>query len=143
MKRLIILLAIILPLSAMAQTPTFESLFKEYSTKNECTTINISNTMLKSMGVSIDAENMQVISVQNEALIPTFRVQAHEALKGFEVIMTVNSGGKSVEICQQSNYQGNIVDIYILACSNEDCVLMHVYGKNLELDNVSSLMNNL
>ena len=55
----------LLPLTAMAQTPTFESLFKEYSTKEDCTTINISNTMLKSMEVSIEAEYMQVIAVED------------------------------------------------------------------------------
>ena len=57
----------LLPLTAMAQTPTFESLFKEYSTKEDSTTINISNAMRKSMEVSIEAEYMQVIAVENKA----------------------------------------------------------------------------
>ena len=65
----------LLPLTAMAQTPTFDALFHEYSTKEDCTTINISNTMLKSMEVSIEAEYMQVIAVENKALVPTFRSQ--------------------------------------------------------------------
>ena len=141
MKRLIIFLTILLPLSAIAQTPTFDSLFEEYSTKKECTTINISSAMLRSMEVNIDAEYMQVISVANEALIPIFQTQALEALKGLEVIMSVNSGGKTVKICQRSNDRGEVVEIYILACSSEDCVFMHILGKNLELGNISSIMN--
>lgn len=143
MKRLIILLVMLLPLSAMAQTPTFESLISEYSSKDGCTTINISNAMLRSMEVNIDAEYMQVISVENEALVSSFRTQAQEVLKGFDVIMSVNSKGKSVEIRQSSNAEGVVVDIFVMACRSDECVLMRVKGKNLELNNISSLMNTL
>ena len=141
MKRLIILLAILLPLTAMAQTPTFESLFNEYSTKEKCTTINISNAMLRSMEVNIDAEYMQVIAVENRALIPTFITQAKEVLSAFDVIMSVNSGDKAVMIYQHTVENGSVVDIYIMASSDGECVLMHINGKNLELGNMSSLMN--
>lgn len=141
MKRLIILLTMLLPLTAMAQTPTFDALFHEYSTKEDCTTINISNAMLQSMEVSIEAEYMQVIAVENKALIPTFRTQVKEALKGYEVIMSVNSGGEAVEICQRSNESDVVVDIFIMAYSGDECILMHINGKNLELNNISSLMD--
>ena len=144
MKRLIILLAILLPLSAMAQTPTFESLFNEYSTKEKCTTINISSAMLRSMEVNIDAEYMQVIAVENRALIPAFITQAKEALSAFEVIMSVKSGDKAVAInisALETFENGSVVDIYIMASSDGECVLMHINGKNLELGNMSSLMN--
>lgn len=143
MKRLIILLAMLLPLSAIAQTPTFESLLKEYSLKEECTTINISNAMLKSMAVNIDAEYMQVIAVENKNLIETFRSQALEALSEFDVIMSVNSGGKSVQIYQYSDNKGSVVDIYMMSYSGDECVLMHITGKNLELNSISSIMNNM
>ena len=139
MKRLIILLAMLLPLTAMAQTPTFESLFKEYSTKEDCTTINISNTMLKSMEVSIEAEYMQVIAVENKALVPTFRSQVDEVLTGLEVLMAVNNGGESVKICQYSDENDGVVDI--MAYSGDECILMHINGKNVELNNISSLMD--
>jgi hypothetical protein len=125
----------------MAQAPIFESLFKEYSTKEKCTTINISNAMLRSMEVNIDAEYMQVISVENEALVSTFCTQAHDILKDLEVIMSVNSGDKSVMICQRSNDKGEVVEIYIMASSGGECILMRIIGKNLELNNISSLMD--
>ena len=111
MRRLIILLTTLLPLSAIAQTSTFESLFKEYSTKEGCTTINISNAMLKSMEVNIDAEYMQVIAVENKALVPTFRSQVDEVLTGLEVLMAVNNGGESVKICQCSDENNIVVEI--------------------------------
>ena len=53
----------------MAQEATFDSLFKEYSLKDKCTTLNISNAMFQSMNVKIDANYMQVISVENKAII--------------------------------------------------------------------------
>ena len=132
----------LLPLSAIAQTPTFESLLKEYSLKEDCTTINISNAMLKSMAVNIDAEYMQVIAVENKNLIETFRSQALEALSEFDVIMSVNSGGKSVQIYQCSDDKGSVVDIYMMSYSGDECVLMHITGKNLELNSISSIMDN-
>ena len=143
MKRLIILLAILLPLTAIAQTPTFESLFKEYSTKEDCTTINISNTMLRSMEVNIDAEYMQVIAVENKALVSTFRNQANEILSRHEVVMTVNNGDDAVMICQRTNETKVVVEIYIMASSGDECILMHIIGKNLELSNMTSIMNML
>ena len=133
----------LLPLSAIAQAPTFESLLKEYSLKEECTTINISNAMLKSMAVNIDAEYMQVIAVENKNLIETFRSQALEALSEFDVIMSVNNGGKSVQIYQCSDDKGSVVDIYMMSYSGDECVLMHITGKNLELNSISSIMGNM
>ena len=141
MKRLILLLTILLPFSAIAQETTFDSLFKEYSSKDKCTTLNISNAMFQSMNVKIDANYMQVISVENKALIPTFHTQALEALDKFEVVMSVNSDGKTVEIRQHSNQQNIVVDIYLMAYSDDECVLMHINGHNLELSNIGSVVN--
>lgn len=141
MKRLIILLTILLPMSAIAQEITFDSLFKEYSTKEKCTTINISNAMLRSMEVNIDADYMQVIAVENSTLIPSFNSQAKEVLSKHEVIMSVNSNNKSVEICQDKNSNGMVTAIYVLVCDDGEGVLIHITGKNLELNNIGSIIN--
>lgn len=143
MRRFIILLTILLPLSAFAQTPSFDSLIAEYSTKEKCTAIKISNAMLRSMEINIDAEYMQVISVENSELLPTFTTQAHEALRGFEVVMSVNRDGKSVEILQNTDNRGSVIEIYIMASSNNECILMRIYGKNLALNNINSLINTI
>lgn len=141
MKRLIILLTILLPISAIAQETTFESLFKEYSTKENCTTINISNAMLRSMEVNIDAEYMQVIAVENSELIPTFNSQANDIMSRHEVIMSVNTSDKSVEIRQNKNKNGMVTEIFILVCDKGESILMHIAGKNLELNNIGSIIN--
>lgn len=128
-------------MSAIAQEITFDSLFKEYSTKENCTTINISNAMLRSMEVNIDADYMQVIAVENSTLIPSFNSQAKEVLSKHEVIMSVNSNNKSVEICQDKNSNGMVTAIYVLVCDDGEGVLMHITGKNLELNNIGSIIN--
>ena len=143
MKRFIILLVMLLPLTAMAQTPTFKSLFEEYSTKENCTTINISNAMLKAMDVNISAEYMQVIAVNNEELTEVFKTQVLEALKGLEVVMSVNNSGQAVKICQQKNGAGVVTDMYVMSCGNKECVLMKINGHNLELSNIGSIMNKM
>ena len=132
-----------MPLSAFAQTPNFDSLIAEYSTKEKCTAIKISNAMLRSMEINIDAEYMQVISVENSELLPTFTTQAHEALRGFEVVMSVNRDGKSVEILQNTDNRGSVIEIYIMASSDNECTLMRIYGKNLTLNNINSLINTI
>ncbi|MBR5200387.1 MAG: DUF4252 domain-containing protein [Alistipes sp.] len=143
MKRLIILLIMLLPLSVMAQSPDVESIVKEYSSKEKCTTINISNAMLRSMEVDIDAEYMQVVAVEDEKLAPTFRTQVQELLKECDIIMSVNREGKIVEVYQHANQRGEVVDIYILACDEGKSIMMHITGTNLKLNNIGSLMNTL
>lgn len=143
MKRLIILLIMLLPLSAMAQSPDVESIVKEYSSKEKCTTINISKAMLRSMEVDIDAEYMQVVAVEDETLAPTFRTQVQELLKECDIIMSVNREGKIVEVYQHANQHGEVVDIYILACDEGKSIMMHITGTNLKLNNIGSLMNTL
>lgn len=141
MKRFIILLATILPLSAMAQTITIDSLIDEYSLKENCTAIKISNAMLRSMEINIEAEYMRVLAVEDEQMIPTFSKQAREAISIYEVVMSVNTDGKSVEIYQNTSTNDTVSDIYIFVCDKEEGVLMHVTGKNLELSNMGSIIS--
>ena len=133
----------LLPLSVMAQSPDVESIVKEYSSKEKCTTINISNAMLRSMEVDIDAEYMQVVAVEDETLAPTFRTQVQELLKECDIIMSVNREGKIVEVYQHANQRGEVVNIYILACDEGKSIMMHNTGTNLKLNNIGSLMNTL
>ena len=86
---------------------------------------------------------MQVIAVENKALVSTFRSQVDEVLTGLEVLMAVNNGGESVKICQYSDENDEVVDIFIMASSGDECILMHIIGKNLELSNMTSIMNML
>ena len=65
----------------MAQDANFDRLMKEYSTKAKCTTINISNVMLRAMGADIDAESVRAIAIEDTELIPYVKGQARPPLR--------------------------------------------------------------
>lgn len=139
MKRFILLIMMLLPLGAMAQSPHFSALMTEYSTQEGCTTLNISNAMFQSLQIDIDAESMKVISIENQSLIPRFREQIKELVAPLNVLMSVNANNESVEIYQRSE-EGRIKELYIITYEGSSCVALYIYGDNLEINQVNSLI---
>lgn len=139
MKRIIILIMILLPFSAMAQKRvTLDELMSEYSSKTHCTTINLSSGMLKTMGVEMGADSLKAISVSDTELIARFKKQIALLVEGFEPVMVVNSNGHSVEIYQRSDKSGGITDLVIVTVEGGECVMTYIRGKNLELSAVDA-----
>lgn len=141
MKRYILLLFTLLPLAVSAQEIDFDSMMKEYSSRSKCTTLNISNAMIRSMGVDIDAESVRVIAIEDASLIPDVKKQINTLVKGLEVVMQMNSEGESVDIYQRANSKGEVSDILIVTISDDECVLLYVYGNNIQVEKVNSLIN--
>lgn len=140
MKRLILLIMILLPVSVVAQDIGFESIMKEYSSKEDCTTINISNAIFESMNISINADAMYVISVENSVLIPAFKRQMAEVTAPLKLMMSVNSGDESVNIYLRSE-NNNIKEMIIITSEKDSCVAIRIVGDNLEINQIDSLMN--
>ena len=110
----------------------------EYSTKEDCTTIHISNALLETMNVSINANDMHVISVENKELIPQFRKQMASVVAPLTVMMSVNSGGESVSIYHRS--ENNCIKELVIITQEEDaCVVVYITGDNLEVNHIDSL----
>lgn len=142
MKRLILLAMLLLPIGAMAQDVTISSLMAEYSTKSKCTTINLSNTMLRSMGVEMGADELRAVSVANPELMPRFLEQVAVVVSGLNVVMSVNSDGQqSVSIYQRVNRNGSVTDLVIVKTDDKESVIMHIQGRDLELSNIDSLLD--
>ena len=138
MKRLIILIMTLLPISVMAQSVEFKEIITEYSTKEDCTTIHISNALFETMNVSINANDMHVISVENKELIPQFRKQMASIVAPLTVMMSVNSGGESVSIYHRS--ENNCIKELVIITQEEDtCVVVYITGDNLEVNHIDSL----
>ena len=138
MKRLIILIMMLLPISVMAQSVEFKEIMTEYSTKEDCTTIHISNALFETMNVSINANDMHVISVENKALIQQFRKQMASVVAPLTVMMSVNSGGESVNIYHRS--ENNCIKELVIITQEEDtCVVVYITGDNLEVNHIDSL----
>jgi hypothetical protein len=130
----------LLPISAMAQSVEFKEIMTEYSTKEDCTTIHISNALFETMNVSINANDMHVISVENKELIPQFRKQMTSVVAPLTVMMSVNSGDESVNIYHRS--ENNCIKELVIITQEEDtCVVVYITGDNLEVNHIDSLTN--
>lgn len=128
----------LLPISVMAQSVEFKEIMTEYSTKEDCTTIHISNALFETMNVSINANDMHVISVENKALIQQFRKQMASVVAPLTVMMSVNSGGESVNIYHRS--ENNCIKELVIITQEEDtCVVVYITGDNLEVNHIDSL----
>ena len=142
MKRLILLAMLLLPIGVMAQDVTISSLMAEYSTKSKCSTINLSNTMLRSMGVEMGADELRAVSVANPELMPRFLEQVAVVVSGLNVVMSVNSDGQqSVSIYQRVNRNGSVTDLVIVKTDDKESVIMHLRGRDLELSKIDSLLD--
>ena len=142
MKRLILLAMLFLPIGVMAQDVIISSLMAEYSTKSKCSTINLSNTMLRSMGVEMGADELRAVSVANPELMPRFLEQVAVVVSGLNVVMSVNSDGQqSVSIYQRVNRNGSVTDLVIVKTDDKESVIMHIRGRDLELSKIDSLLD--
>ena len=142
MKRLILLAMLLLPIGVMAQDVTISSLMAEYSTKSKCSTINLSNTMLRSMGVEMGADELRAVSVANPELMPRFLEQVAVVVSGLNVVMSVNSDGQqSVSIYQRVNHNGSVTDLVIVKTDDKESVIMHIRGRDLQLSKIDSLLD--
>ena len=142
MKRLILLAMLLLPIGVMAQDVTISSLMAEYSTKSKCSTINLSSSMLRSMGVEMGADELRAVSVANPELMPRFLEQVAVVVSGLNVVMSVNSDGQqSVSIYQRVNRNGSVTDLVIVKTDDKESVIMHIRGRDLELSKIDSLFD--
>lgn len=142
MKRLILLAMLLLPMGVMAQDVTISSLMAEYSTKSKCSTINLSSSMLRSMGVEMGADELRAVSVANPELMPRFLEQVAVVVSGLNVVMSVNSDGQqSVSIYQRVNRNGSVTDLVIVKTDDKESVIMHIRGRDLELSKIDSLLD--
>lgn len=142
MKRLILLAMLLLPMDVMAQDVTISSLMAEYSTKSKCSTINLSSSMLRSMGVEMGADELRAVSVANPELMPRFLEQVAVVVSGLNVVMSVNSDGQqSVSIYQRVNRNGSVTDLVIVKTDDKESVIMHIRGRDLELSKIDSLLD--
>ena len=124
----------------MAQSVEFKEIMTEYSTKEDCTTIHISNALFETMNVSINANDMHVISVENKELITQFRKQMTTVVSPLTVMMSVNSGDESVNIYHRS--ENNCIKELVIITQEEDtCVVVYITGDNLEVNHIDSLTN--
>lgn len=148
MKRFILLIMICLPVVAMAQVDPLAPLIDKYSSMEKCSTIIMSSDMLKSMGVDAGVEYMQVISVDNPALISEFRSELERVAKGYSLLMSVNSDGSNVRIYQviqvfksdDGGKRKEQQEFLMMSLNANQGVAVRLVGNDIKLNEVTSLI---
>ena len=149
MKRLILLIMLCLPIVASAQTDYMTPLIKKYSAFKSCSTVVLSKEMLKQMSANSGIESMQAISVEDPALLDILKNDLEKFLGGYKLLMSVNSNGTNVEIYRveqhyksaNSGKRESIDDMFIVAISQSEGVVIRLTGHNIELSDATSLIN--
>lgn len=134
---------------ASAQTDHIAPLIKKYSQFKNCSTVVLSKEMLKQMYENSGIESMQAISVEDPALLNILRNDLEKFIGGYNLLMSVNSDGTNVEIYRvEQQYKSNstgkresIDDIFIVAISEDEGVVIRLTGHNIELSDATSLIN--
>ena len=140
MKRLILLIIVLLPVTVYAQQKSFNELMTEYSATEGCTTLNISKAMFESMGVSVGADSIKAISIEKSELIPHFMGQLEPLIADMEALMSINTDGQVVDIYQRC-IDGSVCELIIITTNKDECIAMLLSGKDLELHKIDSLIN--
>lgn len=149
MKRLIALILMFIPISVFAQTDYIEPLIKKYSQFKNCSTVVLSKEMLNQMYANSGIESMQAISVEDPALLNILRNDLEKFIGGYNLLMSVNSDGTNVEIYRvEQHYKSkstgkreSIDDLFIVAISQTEGVVIRLTGHNITLSDATSLIN--
>jgi hypothetical protein len=149
MKRFIILILLCIPLATFAQTDHIEPLIKKYSAFKDCSTVVLSKEMIEQMYKDSGIESLQAISVEDPALLDILRNDIEKFIGGYSLLMSVNSNGTNVEIYRtEQHYKSkstgkreSIDDIFIVAISQSDGVVIRLTGHNIAISDATSLIN--
>lgn len=140
MKRFILLVMLCLPTMAMAESPTFKELVSKYSTMQHCTTIELSKSMLESMGADSDIDSLTAVSVESGELIEGFRRDVDVVTKDLSMLLSVNNDGDAIKIYGREE-AGSIVEVMVLTISDAEGVLIQIKGDDISLSEATSLIS--
>lgn len=143
MKRFILLIAMCLPLYAMAQnTPSFERLLTKYSQYDGVTTVELSGDMLKSMGVEDSISRMEAIHVENGNLLNEFSEDITKITESiYTLMMSVNNGGNHVRIYTRKLSNGEVEQLLIYTSNSTQGVCVRLSGRNIQLQDVGKIIS--
>ena len=104
--------------------------------------------MLKNMGVDAGVEYMQVVAIENPALIPEFRTELDRITKGYSLIMSVNNDGDNVRIyhvtqafkSEDSAKRKEQQEFIIISLNSKQGVAVRLVGDDIKLNEATSLI---
>ena len=134
MKRLILLIMLLLPCSAMATLPEVTKMADNYSSKDKASVVNISKQMLRMMGRGIagveHVDNIVMLSSDNKSAIKGIAKRTKKIAKKqkFENLATLNEGINSTSIYTQISGD-KITEALILVVEKNKTTLINISGK--------------
>ena len=143
MKRYLLLIMLFVPLAAMAQTEDdIKQLIAHYSTKSNCTTVELSKDMLRSMGTGEGVDKLSIVSIEDTQLIPEFEKRVTSITQTLNTIMSVSHGGQQVRIYGYSpEGETKITEMIILTIAPDNAVVVWITGSNVQLSNMADIID--
>ncbi len=144
MKKLILLIAVVLPMAVLAQKTPVDKLFEKYANQKGFTTVNISGKLL-AFGSQIETGNndvsemlsslngIRVLSVEDDELNKNIDFYAELEKDGFfknndfEVLMEVTEDDEVVRFLAKDAGNGKISDL-LLVVGGDDNALISISG---------------
>lgn len=158
MKKLILILAVVLPMAVLAQKSPVDKLFEKYANQKGFTTVNISGKLL-SFASQIDAGNdeaskmmselkgIRILSVDDNELNKKVDFYAELEKDGFfknndyEVLMEVTEDDEVVRFLAKDAGNGKISDL-LLVVGGDDNALINISGM-IDPQNISKITKSL
>lgn len=158
MKRLILILAIVLPMAVLAQKSPVDKLFEKYANKDGFTTVNISGKLLGMAGkmeTGDDATSemlsklsgIRILSVDNKELTGPLDFYKELENDGFfknnqyEVLMEVTEANEVVRFLAKDGGNGKFSDL-ILVVGGDDNALISIQGI-IDPENIGKITKSL
>lgn len=134
MKRFILLIMLLLPVSAMATLPEVEKMTEKYTSKEQASVVNISKQMLKMMGRGISGveyvDNIVMLSSDNKSAIKGITKRTKRAVKRHKLqnLATLNEGGSVISIYTQIS-DNKITEALVLVTEKSKTTLINLSGE--------------
>lgn len=134
MKRFLLLIMLLLPMSAMATLPEVEKMTEKYTSKEQASVVNISKQMLKMMGRGIagveHVDNIVMLSSDNKSAIKGITKRTKKAVKKHKLqnLATLNEGNSAISIYTQIS-DNKITEALVLVTEKNKTTLINLSGK--------------
>ncbi|MBN2635121.1 MAG: DUF4252 domain-containing protein [Prolixibacteraceae bacterium] len=144
MKKLLLILAVVLPMAVLAQKTPVDKLFEKYANQKGITTVNISGTLLgfaSQIETSDDAtsdmlaglKGIRILTIEDEELNKTIDFYSELEKDGFfknndyEPLMEVTEDNEVVRFMVKASDNGKLSDL-LLIVGGDDNVLISISG---------------
>lgn len=134
MKRYLLLIMLLLPISAMATLPEVDKMTEKYTSKEQASVVNISKQMLRMMGRGIagveHVDNIVMLSSDNKSAMKGIAKRTKKAAKKhkMENLATLNEGATATSIYTQIS-DNKITEALVLITEKNKTSLINISGK--------------